>query len=161
MNNKTQNTKQNQQYKMVNEPPPVTDKEFRKHTENNNKKWKENSNKSDTEENSQIQIMPETLLEAVIPKTPLELRRTTRYRIHIPIISYEQIEKPRQYTTTNRCINSQQRNRHRWENLTSPNKNNSPKTTTALKIVKQIHQMAFRDTGYLNRATVLYRCITD
>ena len=38
MNNKTQNTKQNQQYKMVNEPPPVTDKEFRKHTENNNKK---------------------------------------------------------------------------------------------------------------------------
>lgn len=102
MNNKTQNTKQNQQYKMVNEPPPVTDKEFRKHTENNN-----------TEENSQIQIMPETLLEAVIPKTPLELRRTTRYRIHIPIISYEQIEKPRQYTTTNRCINSQQRNRHR------------------------------------------------
>lgn len=102
MNNKTQNTKQNQQYKMVNEPPPVTDKEFRKHTENNN-----------TEENSQIQIMPETLLEAVIPKTPLELRRTTRYRIHIPIISYEEIEKPRQYTTTNRCINSQQRNRHR------------------------------------------------
>ena len=87
---------------MVNEPPPVTDKEFRKHTENNN-----------TEENSQIQIMPETLLEAVIPKTPLELRRTTRYRIHIPIISYEEIEKPRQYTTTNRCINSQQRNRHR------------------------------------------------
>ena len=37
LNNKTQNTKQNQHYKMVNEPPPVTDKEFPKHTENNKK----------------------------------------------------------------------------------------------------------------------------
>ena len=75
-NNKPQNTKTNQQYETVNEPSPVTDKEFPKLTENNNTKRKENLNKSHTEKNSisasQIQKIPETPLE-LMPKEQPEI----------------------------------------------------------------------------------------
>lgn len=68
---------------MVKEPPPVTDKEYPKLTENNNTKQHENTKNNDIEKNptstSQIKIIPETQLEQnqqeeleIIPQTPLD-----------------------------------------------------------------------------------------
>ena len=87
-NNKPQNTKTNQQYKTVNEPSPVTDKEFPKLTENNNTKRKEHLNKSHTEKKFNFRF-PNTKNTRNSIRT--NARRTTRNRIPIPIISHGQI----------------------------------------------------------------------
>ena len=138
---------------MTNELSPITDKEYPKFTENNNIKRKKNRNK--THKVNDPTIIPET---QIIQETPLEQLQEDQQQPEIGFLSPSLVTNiTKNQDTTPQSID-----------VSTPNKDNDidarleihqikiipqkQQQEEALKIINQLHQMAFRDTRYLSNA---------